>query len=111
MRGIHPLQEWEGYVVEIGDNEFVARLVDLTAGHSHETEEATIPLDEVSEEEAFRMTEGSIFRWVIGYEHSPEGTRKRISQIIFRDLPRMAESDIAAGRGWAKQMAAALRCL
>ena len=28
----HALQEWEGYVVEIGEEGFVARLVDLTAG-------------------------------------------------------------------------------
>ena len=109
MCGIRPLQEWEGYVVEIGDDEFVARLVDLTAGHSPETEEATIPLDEVSEDDASRMTEGSIFRWVIGYERSPEGTRKRASQIVFRDLPGMTEGDIAEGRVWAKRMAAALR--
>ncbi len=105
----HALQEWEGYIVEIEAEEFVARLVDLTAGHSHETEEVTIPLDEVSEDDASRMTEGSIFRWVIGYEHSPGGTRKRVSQIVFRDLPRMTESDIAAGRAWAKRMVAALR--
>ena len=35
-------QEWEGYVVDIGLSEFVARLVDLTAGSSHEEEEAII---------------------------------------------------------------------
>ena len=28
----HALQEWEGYVVEIGETDFVARLIDLTAG-------------------------------------------------------------------------------
>ncbi len=105
----HALQEWEGYVVEIAENEFTANLVDLTAGRSRETEEATIPLDEVSADDASRMTEGSIFRWVIGYEHSPEGTRKRVSQIVFRDLPAITESDMAAGRAWAKHMAEALR--
>ena len=43
------LQEWEGYVVEMRSDEFVARLVDLTAGSTHEEEEAVIPLAAVSD--------------------------------------------------------------
>ena len=45
----HALQEWEGYVVDVGAADFVARLVDLTAGSSHEEEEAVIPLTELSD--------------------------------------------------------------
>ena len=105
---LHPLQEWEGYVVEIGDEDFTARLVDLTANHSYESEEATIPFAEISERDAAGMTAGSIFRWVIGYERSAEGTRKRVSQIVFRDLPRMTESDLVTGKAWAEKIAAAL---
>ena len=41
---LQAVQEWEGYVVEITASEFVARLVDLTAGSSHEEEEAIITL-------------------------------------------------------------------
>ena len=104
----HPIQEWEGYVVQIKEEEFVANLIDLTAGHSHESEEATIPLAEVSERDASHMTIGSIFLWVIGYERSPGGTRKWVSQIVFRDLPRMTESDFLEGQAWAKRIAAAL---
>ena len=55
-------QEWEGYVVDIGLSEFVARLVDLTAGSSHEEEEAIIPLAQVSDHDAARLHLGSIFR-------------------------------------------------
>ena len=105
---LHALQEWEGYVVDIGEEEFVARLVDLTAGREHESEEAIIPMAEISERDASRMVVGSIFRWVIGYERSPEGTRKRVSQIVFRDLPRVTASDLHAGREWADRMAPAL---
>ena len=46
---LHALQEWEGYIVEMESNEFVARLVDLTAGSTHEEEEAVIPLQELSD--------------------------------------------------------------
>ena len=35
---LHVVQEWEGYVLEIVGDEFGARLVDLTAGSSHEEE-------------------------------------------------------------------------
>ena len=108
MATLHALQEWEGYVVEIGADDFVARLVDLTVGLSHESEEAIIPLVEISERDAYNMAVGSIFRWVIGYERTPEGTRKRVSQIVFRDLPRMTESDLRAGREWARRAAPAL---
>ena len=103
----HALQEWEGYVVDIGKDEFTARLVDLTAGHAHESEEAVIPLAEVSEYDASRMGVGRIFRWVIGYERLVEGTRRRVSQIVFRDLPRMTESDFRKGREWAESIVSA----
>ena len=83
----HALQEWEGYVVDVGTTDFVARLVDLTAGSAHEEEEAVIPRTELSHDDDAKMSVGSIFRWVIGYERSPTGTKKRTSQIVFRDLP------------------------
>ena len=95
-------------MVSIEDDTFVARLVDLTADMSHESEEATISLDELSDADATNMAVGSIFRWVIGYERSPEATRKRVSQIVFRDLPRMTEGDLQAGREWARKIAPAL---
>lgn len=100
---LHALQEWEGYIVEIDGDELVVRLVDLTAGSTHEEEEAVIPLAEISECDADIVRVGSIFRWVVGYERSPSGTKKRVSQIVFRDLPRMTERDFEAGREWARE--------
>ena len=100
---LHALQEWEGYVIEINGDELLARLVDLTVGSTHEEEEATIPLAEIAEGDAAAMRVGSIFRWVIGYERSPAGTKKRVSQIVFRDLPRMTERDFQEGRNWARE--------
>ena len=85
------VQEWEGYVVEITASEFVARLVDLTAGSSHEEEEAIIPLAQVSDHDAARLRLGSIFRWVIGYETSAVESEKWVSRIVFRDLPKVRE--------------------
>ena len=105
---LHALQEWEGHVVEIGDDEFVSKLVDLTSNRAHETEEAVIPMVEISEYDASRMVVGSIFRWVIGYERSPEGTRTRVSRIVFRDLPRVTETDVQHGEEWARKISPVL---
>ena len=97
------LQEWEGYVLEIAGDEFVARLVDVTAGSSHEDEEAVIPLAELSDGDAAALREGGIFRWVIGYECSPSGARKSVSRISLRARRRMAERDYQQGRQWARE--------
>ena len=107
---LHPVQEWEGYVVDMNDTHFTARLVDLSGrGVAHEEEEAVIPLTEVSDNDVGRMRDGSIFRWVIGYERSPSGTKKRVSQIVFRDLPAMTPSDLRDGRTWARDTVRALK--
>ncbi len=105
---LHALQEWEGYVVDIRETEFVARLVDITAGASQEGEEATFSRTELSDGDDARICDGSIFRWVIGYERSPAGTKKRVSQIVFRDLPAVTRSDLRDGEAWAREMAESL---
>ena len=97
------LQEWEGYVVEMRSDEFVACLVDLTAGSTHEEEEAVIPLAAVPHGDVDTIAIGSIFRWVIGYERAEAGTKKRVSRIVFRDRPRMTERDFREGRRWARE--------
>ena len=104
---LHPLQEWEGYVIEIREAEFTARLLDLTAGGSFEEEEADIALAEIAEADAAKLEIGSIFRWVIGYERSAMGTKRRVSHIVFRDLPAVTRADRQAGEEWAHRIATA----
>lgn len=98
---LHPLQEWEGCVAEIRGDEFVADLLDLTAGDAVEAEEAVIPKEELSPEDQARLAIGALFWWVVGYEASVGGARKRVSLIVFPDLPPMMEADLDRGRGWA----------
>ena len=100
----YALQEWEGYVAEIDGEEFVARLADVTAGDEYETEEATIPIEELSLQDAKRLELGAFFRWVIGYERSVSGTKKWVSQIIFRDLPRTTKRDLEEAEAWAQRL-------
>ncbi|MYC26979.1 MAG: hypothetical protein F4X63_03145 [Nitrospira sp. SB0662_bin_26] len=100
----HALQEWEGYVLKRGERDFTARLLDLTAGSTQEEEEVTIPLAEISEDDLNRLRQGSVFRWVIGYERSVSKAKRRISQIVFRDLPAMTMQDLSEGEKWAKKI-------
>ena len=98
----HALQEWEGYVTEIGHKDFTANLLDLTAGETYAGEEAVIPLVEIWEADAAKMQVGSIFRWVIGYQRSVVGTKERVSRIVFRDLPAFTKNEIQAAEEWAE---------
>ena len=94
------LQEWEGSVVHIGERDFTAR---LTAGASSEDEETTILLAEIAEDDAERMLPGSVFRQVIGYECSPSGTAKLVSQIMFRVPTAVTQLDRRQGAKCARE--------
>ena len=83
------LQEWEGYVVEISDSHVMANLVNLTAGSTYPKERAEIPLEEFSEEDIPKLSPGRVFRWAIGYQRQPTGTKMRISNIVVRESPSM----------------------
>lgn len=89
------LQEWEGYVTDIFDATFVARLVDITGRSNVATEEAEFPLDDVADGDRALLKPGAVFRWTIGYLKSPSGTKKLTSQIVFRQLPQWTGRDIA----------------
>jgi hypothetical protein len=89
-----PIQEWEGYVREIGTNSISADLVDITANAKVITDQAEIPLDELSDGDRQKLKIGSIFRWSIGYQRTTSGTKMRVSNIVFRELPRWTRKDI-----------------
>jgi hypothetical protein len=90
-----PLQEWEGHVIDVSKNGFSARLVDLTHQADIATEEADFDLDEVSDSDLNLLREGAVFRWTIGYETAPSGSKKRVSQLVFRRLPKWTSKEIA----------------
>ena len=69
----HAVQESEGYVVANTASVFVARLVDRTAGSSHEEEEAIIPLAQDLDGDAGRQLLGGIFGCLLLLASSPVG--------------------------------------
>lgn len=89
----YALQEWEGYVTEIGAEVFVAQLVDITAGEWIETEKVELPISDLTDEDRRRLRSGSVFRWAIGYQRT-RGSKRRVSQIVFRDRPKWTKREI-----------------
>lgn len=108
VASIYPLQEWEGRVVGIEENRFIANLIDVTAREDFESSEAVIPFEEISRYDVSRMQIDSVFRWVIGYEKSIDGTRKRVSHIVFRDFPKVTKADLDEGRKFADSLLSAI---
>jgi hypothetical protein len=93
-----PIQEWEGYVRSIGAESIIADLVDMAEQEKGITEQAEIPLEELSDVDRQKMRPGSIFRWSIGYQRTTSGTKMRVSNIVFRELPRWTQKDIREAR-------------
>ncbi len=80
------LQSWEGYILEIRENSFVARISDLTSKKNPD-EEVEIERDDIPESDLHLLAEGAIFYWYIGYLDQKSGTRLRASIIRLRRVP------------------------
>jgi hypothetical protein len=102
-----PLQEWEGYVTEVTRTHIIANLVSLSEKLSGSTSadlRAEIPLEELSEDDVRKVARGRVFRWAIGYQRTPQGTKMRVSQIVFRNLPQWTSRELAAAAKEAGQL-------
>lgn len=95
------LQMWEGFVLEVGEESFLARLVDLLddAGDV----EAEIYLEEISPMDRHRVIEGAVFYWSIGYLDTRSGQRKTESTINFRLLPTWGHGELERAREKARE--------
>lgn len=94
----HALQEWEGNVTSIDGETFGADLVDMTRAARQADEHVELPIEEIGQEQRSELRLGAVFRWTIGYETLPTGQRRRVSQLVFRQLPRWTRSDIDAAK-------------
>lgn len=97
------LQKWQGIVIEIKKESFIARLKNLTENGIEEQSE--ILLAEVSEDDKRLLKPGSVFYWNIGYRISSLGQRTRASMLRFQRLPLWTNEEI----GRAKKRALKLR--
>jgi hypothetical protein len=100
---IMALQNWQGVVLEVRADSFVARVVD--AAGEHPDEEVELPREDLSPFEIDLLEEGAIFYWTIGYrQRLPRGQRERISRIRLRRLPAWSRSELAAARARAEAL-------
>lgn len=80
------LQQFEGTVLNVGDDEFVAELRDLTK-QEKPPEEATFDLSEVSDGDRPLLAVGAVFYWTLGYAVTLHGQKSRVSELRFRRWP------------------------
>lgn len=81
------LQSWTGYVVDISDNDFSAKLIDKKDPTTYEV--ATFNKKDVSDGDLSLIKPGAIFYWSIGYATN-KGQRIKQSLIRFKrsgDIP------------------------
>lgn len=90
------LQKWEGVVIEVMKDYFLAKLNDLTI--KGPDEEAEFPIEEISEEDRKLIKPGAVFYWNIGYHDSHRGQRTRVSIMRFRRLPAWRKEEIEASK-------------
>ena len=109
------LAEWEGTVIEVGQETFSASLMQIPRGtivsaetrsrlrNSVQMERTELPIEDVLPTDRDLLKQGALFRMVVGYLISPTGTRRRSLSVVFRRLPQWRESDLRGVRRMAKE--------
>lgn len=101
---LQPLQEWEGYIVELNKSSFTARLIDISNDDQIEREEARFLLVDVPKDDQTYVEIGAVFRFVIGHRRLPDGRRLKASKIFFRRRPNHSKFDLEQARSEAKSI-------
>jgi hypothetical protein len=86
------LQKWEGFVLEVSNDSFIAQLHDLT--NDMPDEEVELYIEEVPKSDRELLTKGAYFYWSIGYNDSPSGQRTRESMIRFKREPVWQKTEL-----------------
>lgn len=76
------LNLWEGYVLKVGESDFLARLIDIK--RKEQDHEAEFDIATVSECDRELLEEGAVFYWSICYQKSITGQITSTSDIRFR---------------------------
>ena len=88
------LHKWEGNIIEINKEGFIARLKDLSI--CSPDEEATFSNEDISLEERSKIIIGQVFYWYIGYVDLASGPRIKQSMIKFKRYPKWNINQINA---------------
>jgi len=90
--GFDVLQRFEGIVLSVQGDSFIARLIDKT--NASPEEEAEIPLAEIMPGDRELVEPGAVFYWVIGYRREEHGQVSRSSMIRFQRLPSWSPAEV-----------------
>ena len=101
------LQRWIGRVEQVKNHTFVAIVSDATMSQRPD-EEVELDRREIPRPDLHLLVPGAAFYWSIGYEDSPEGQRRRVSELRFVRQPRLSESQIKRSFERADRLAAFL---
>jgi len=89
------LAEWSGCVLSIDEHFFYASLKGIYGeGIRGESEEADVPISDVSESDMELLHPGHFFRLCVFYEISEDGQPRRYTQVVFRRLPAYRKFDL-----------------
>jgi hypothetical protein len=86
------LQQWEGTILEVTDDEIVSHLRSL--GPSIPDKRATISRDEISDSDQQLVLVGAVFYWTIGYRIELHGQKSLMSVIRLRRLPTWTRREV-----------------
>jgi hypothetical protein len=98
------MQKWQGHVLEVRDDVFLARLSDLTG--KSPPEDIELEIGNVAAQDRNLLRVGAVFYWRIGYLDRLDGQRIRASVIRFRRRPVWREDEIQTARETARKWAA-----
>jgi hypothetical protein len=86
------LQDWEGVVEDVRNDDFFARLRDRTSGSNFDAEAAEIPISEVDADDLPLLKPGAIFYLTIYRRILESGRHERATRMFFRRLPAWTPS-------------------
>lgn len=85
------IQSWEGIVLSVSENTFIARLNDLTEGGTDEIGE--FDMDDISPDDLVLLAEGAVFYWSVGH-YMENGQSVKRSDLRFQRLITLDFNDI-----------------
>lgn len=95
-------KEWEGSVDTVGISHFTAQLRE-TRGADDAIDVAELPISDIPAADRDRLTEGAIFRYLIGYAQDDRGTVTRKRLVYFRKGKIRPKADVQ--ESWLKMAA------
>ena len=98
------LQQWEGIVETVGDENFTARVRDLTNNEHYPSEIAELPIEDISDDDRELLQTGAVFYLTVGRSISFNGRQQRFGRIVFRRLPGWTPSTFRRAEKRAKNL-------